>query len=268
MRFLFLLAVALSVSFIKPPTRWVAIGDSITYLNDHTGETGGRLHKGYLSRVTAQLPGVQYINQGHNGWTSGGIAGAIDQLGIPVADVYTVFLGTNDWWRGDRIGAWTDYARATGDTTVYGSFRIIVDKIRRLNDKARVVLITPLPRTDFVYINDPHNNAYGSYKAKAGQTLGQVAGAILDIGEKEHFTVVDLYHDPRFAIPHLVHFKRLKDPATGQYKDYDYPTYTTIPWNPSDAYPYPPEAMDMTFDGLHPSDKGDSVIAEALVKVL
>ncbi|HTJ11758.1 MAG TPA: SGNH/GDSL hydrolase family protein [Dinghuibacter sp.] len=260
-------AAALLTSFIKPPIRWVAIGDSITYLNDHTDETGGRLKKGYLSRVTELLPNVQYVNQGHNGWTSRGIARAIDKLGIPEADVYTVFLGTNDWWSGDRVGKWADYERGTGDTTVYGSFRVIVNKIRSLNNSARVVLITPMPRTDFVYINDAHNNAYGSYKPKAGQTLEQVVDAIRDIGRREHFTVIDLYHDHRFALRHLVRFKRLKDPATGAYKDYGYPEYTKIPWSPSDDYPYPPEAMDMTYDGLHPSDKGDSAIAGELVKV-
>lgn len=266
-KILILGAAALLTSFIKPPTRWVAIGDSITYLNDHTDETGGRLKKGYLSRVTEALPNVRYVNQGHNGWTSGGIARAIDKLGIPVADVYTVFLGTNDWWHSDRIGNWSDYARNTGDSTVYGAFKIIVNKIRSLNSGARIVLITPLPRTDFVYINDPHNNAYGSYKPKSGQTLEQVADAIRDIGRREKLTVIDLYHDRRFAIKHLVHFKRLKDPATGAYKDYGYPAYIKIPWSPADDYPYPPEAMDMTFDGLHPSDKGDSVIAGELRKV-
>ena len=217
MRILIVLgAMALFTSFTRLPIRWVAIGDSITYLNDHTDETGGRLKKGYMSRVTEQLPNVQYVNQGHNGWTSGGIARAIDRLGIPVGDVYSVFLGTNDWWHGDRIGSWGD----TADSTVYGAFHIIFAKIRSLNKDARVVLITPLPRTDFVYINDPHNNAYGSYKPKAGQTLEQVADAIRDIGRRERCTVIDLYHNRRFALSHLVRFKRLKDPATGQYKDF------------------------------------------------
>lgn len=264
MRFLFLSAVVLSLSFVKPPIRWVAIGDSITYLNDHQDETGGRLKNGYLSRVVEQLPDVQYVNQGHNGWTSGGIARSIETLGIPPADVYTIFLGTNDWWHGDRIGTPSD----NGDTTIYGAFRVIINKIRSLNKDARIILITPLPRTDFVYINNARNNAYGSYKPKAGQTLEEVVNAIRDIGEREHFSVIDLYHDPRFAIPNLVHFKRLKDPQTGVYKDFDYPAYTNIPFDPADAYPYPPEAMDMTFDGLHPSDKGDSVIAGEVVKTL
>jgi len=76
---------------------WVAIGDSITYLNDHQDETGGRLTKGYLTDVTDALPYVHYVNQGHNGWTTTGFAQRFDELGIPAGDVYTIFLGTNDW---------------------------------------------------------------------------------------------------------------------------------------------------------------------------
>ncbi|HVW62402.1 MAG TPA: SGNH/GDSL hydrolase family protein, partial [Puia sp.] len=105
-------------SFTHRPLVWVAIGDSITYLNDHTNETGDRVTKGYLSRVTEKLSYIRYVNQGHNGWTSRGIARNIDSLGIPKADVYSIFLGTNDWWHADHVGRWEDYASATGDTTV------------------------------------------------------------------------------------------------------------------------------------------------------
>jgi lysophospholipase L1-like esterase len=67
----------------------------------------------------------------------------------------------------------------------------------------------------------------------------------------------------------LVKFKRLKDPQTGVYKNFKYPTFIDIPFDPAtDEYPYPLEAIDMTYDGLHPSDKGYEVIARKLVKVL
>ena len=257
------------VSFTHRPLTWVAIGDSITYLNDHTNETGGRVTKGYLSRVTEKLSYIQYVNQGHNGWTSRRIADSIEKLGIPRADVYSIFLGTNDWWHGDHIGRWEDYANATGDTTVYGAFRIITDKIRSLNPDAAIVLITPLQRSDFVYINNAKNNAYGSYKDKAGQTLEQVVGAIRDIGEHEHLRVVDLYHNKKLSIPHLVQYKRLRDPRTGEYKNYTYPDYTTIPFDPDkDEYPYPSDAIGMTYDGLHPSDRGNEVIGKNLIRAM
>ena len=255
-------------AFTHRTINWVAIGDSITYLNDHTDETGNRLTKGYLTQVSQLLPYVHYTNQGHNGWTSSKIAKVIEKLGIPPADVYSVFLGTNDWWHSNHIGSWADYQNNTGDSTVYGSFRIILDKLHRLNKDAAIILITPMPRGDFVYIGNPGNNAWGSYKDKDGQSLEQVADAIRAIAGHEHLKLIDLYHERKFAVPHLVRFKRLKDPQTGEYRNYPYPDYTTVPFDTAGEYPYPVEAMDMTYDGLHPSDRGDALIAKRLVKIL
>ncbi|HEV3411579.1 MAG TPA: SGNH/GDSL hydrolase family protein [Puia sp.] len=261
--------VLLLTSFAHRPLNWVAIGDSITYLNDHPDETRNRVSKGYLTDVADRLPYLHYSNQGRNGWTIQRFAAKIDSLDIPAGDIFTVFLGTNDWWRGVPIGSWDDYQRGTGDSTVYGSFRILMTKLRSLNSAAPVVLITPMPRADFVYINNFRNNAWGSYKAKQGQTLEKVADAVMDIARHENLRCVDLYHDRRLAIPRLVRYKRLKDPQTGAYREYPYPAYTSIPFDPAmDEYPYPEAAMEMTFDGLHPSDRGNAEIARKLMKVL
>src|ERR1700743_3155674 len=91
-KLLFLLLAALLLSSAKQkPIVWVAIGDSITYLNDHLDETGNRVTKGYLTRVAGALPNLHYVNQGHNGWKASDIAGQIESLGLIKADVYTVF---------------------------------------------------------------------------------------------------------------------------------------------------------------------------------
>ncbi len=260
----------LVLAFSHKPLIWVAIGDSITYLNDHRDETGNRLTSGYLTDVVTELPYVHYKNWGRNGWTTTEFADNIDKLDIPTGGVYTVFLGTNDWWGGHRIGRWMDYQQRTGDSTIYGSLRILIDKLHSLNPIAPIILITPMPRTDFVYINGASNNAYGAYRPKNGQTLEQVAEAVIDIGRHEQMKVIDLYHEKNLAVPKLVHFKRVRDPGTGgAYRNYSYPDYTAIPFNPDkDEYPYPPEAVEMTYDGLHPSDKGCAVIAKKIVKML
>jgi lysophospholipase L1-like esterase len=258
-------AVYLLTSFKDKETTWIAIGDSITYLNDHLNETGNRVTKGYLTRVTEQIPGLRYINKGFNGWTSGGIAGHIDSLGLTKADVYSVFLGTNDWWQGRPVGSLDDYKNNTGNTSVYGSFRIIIDKLHKLNPNAKILLITPLQRADFVYINDPKNNAYGSYKDKNGQSLESFANAIDSIGVYEHIPVINLYHNKALQLKKLVKFKWLKDRQTGSYENYRYPESTDIPFDPLvDEYPYPMEAVGITYDGLHPSDKGNAIIAKAI----
>jgi len=263
-----ILPILIFISFASAPRKivWVAIGDSITYLNDHTDETGNRMTKGYMTLITEKYPRVEYINQGHNGWTSINIAEKIEAIGLVKADVYTIFLGTNDWWQGKTLGTIADYEQHTGSGTVYGSFQIITAKLKQLNKKAKIILITPLQRGDFVYVNNIKNNAYGSYRTKKEQNLEQFANAVVEIGKLEKFPVVDLYHDSGINLDNMVNFKRLKDPQTGQYQNYTYPGYTAVPFDPEkDEYPYPPEASNMTYDGLHPSDKGHEVIAGMLV---
>jgi lysophospholipase L1-like esterase len=265
---LFVLLGVTCLSFTQKELTWVAIGDSITYLNEHPGETGNRVTKGYMSRVVEKLPYIRYTNKGYNGWTAGMIAQKIDSLGIEKADIYSVFLGSNDWWGGRNPGTFADYKNNTGNGTIYGSFRIIINKLRSLNPNAHIVLITPPQRTDFVYVNDYNNNAYGSYKPKKDHWLEQVANAVDSIGFEEKYKVIDLYHTRKMRFKRLVNFKRLKDPQTGIYKNYRYPAYTQIPFNPkTDDYPYPLNAVNITYDGLHPSDKGFSIIADKLIKL-
>ncbi|WP_018629490.1 SGNH/GDSL hydrolase family protein [Niabella aurantiaca] len=271
MKRILLLGIVLlaAYGFSKKELKWVAIGDSITYLNDHLNETGNRVTKGYMSRVTGTLPFVHYINKGYNGWTAGRIAENFDSLYVPRADVYTVFLGTNDWWQGRPIGTLKDYETNSGNQTVFGSFRIIIDKLRTTSRKARIILITPMKRADFVYLFDQRNHAWGSYKARKGQTLARVAAAVVAVGRAGHTEVIDLYNDRELAEKDLVHFKRLKNPHTGAYQDYTYPGFQQIPFNPeTDAYPYPAAAVDLTYDGLHPSDKGCRIIADRIVTLL
>lgn len=265
-----LLVLLCLVSSFKPKeVTWVAIGDSITYLNDHLKETGNRVTKGYMTRIVEKLPYMHYINQGHNGWTSGDIARSIDTLGLVKADIYSIFLGTNDWWRGRPLGRLADYEANAGNATVYGSFRIIINKLRSLNPQAPIILITPMQRVDFVSLFNPRNNAYGSYRAKNGQELEAFARAIDSIGRYEHLPVVDLYHTKGLELKSLVKFKRLKNPANGLYTNYPYPTFIDIPFQPgADEYPYPVESIAMTYDGLHPSDEGYDLISRKLIKVL
>jgi lysophospholipase L1-like esterase len=259
------------ISFVpkEKEITWVAIGDSITYLNEHPNETGNRITKGYMTGVTEKLPHIHYINQGHNGWTSVRIADSIEKLGLVKADVYSIFLGTNDWWQGRPIGHFSNYQNNSGNKTVYGSFRTIINKLRSLNKDAKIILITPMQRSDFVYINNMKNTAYGSYKDKGGQSLEQFANSIDSIGRYEHFKIVDLYHKKGMGLKDLVKYKRLKDPATGEYKNYPYPDFIGIPFNAeTDEYPYPADAMNITYDGLHPSDKGYAIITSMLAKIM
>ena len=255
-------------SFAPKPITWVAIGDSITYLNDHQNETGNRVTKGYMTRVQEKMPQLQFTNKGYNGCTAIRIATEIEKLGLQKADLYSVFLGTNDWWGSKPLGIFADYENNTGPTTVYGAFRVILNKLRSLNDQAKIVLITPMQRVDFVYINNPKNNAYGSYKPKNGQQLEDFAKAVVAIAAYEKIPVLDLYHQKGMDHKNLVLFKRLKDSTTGNYVNYPYPDFIDKPFHPGvDEYPYPEAAQNITFDGLHPSDKGYEQITKGLLKI-
>jgi lysophospholipase L1-like esterase len=221
-----------------------------------------------MTRVAEKLPNIHYTNKGYNGWTAVKIATDIEKLGIQKADLYTIFLGTNDWWSSKPLGTFADYQNNMGISTVYGAFKVIINKLRALNNHATIVLITPMQRVDFVYFNDFKNNAYGSYKPKNGQYLEDFANAVSAIAKYEHFAVVDLYHKKGMSYEQLVRFKRLKDSATGEYKNYPYPQFIGLPFDPNkDEYPYPLESINITYDGLHPSDKGYQIIAESLVKI-
>ena len=268
--FILLLALALLTSFAPhKELTWTAIGDSITYLNGRPELTKNRISKAYLDDVTDQLPYIHSISQGHSGWTAKGIADNINNLGLEKSDIYTVFLGTNDWWTGLPIGTISDYENNTGTQTSYGSYRIIIDKIRSLNSEAKIILMTPLQRTDYTDLNSPTVFIPGEYAAKNGVYLYQFADAIKVIAATEHLQLVDLYYKSGITPKNAVHYRRLRDPQTKEYKNYTYPEYTKIPYNPpADDYPYPVEAMYMTYDGLHPSDKGHQRIAEMLVKVM
>jgi lysophospholipase L1-like esterase len=126
-----------------------------------------------------------------------------------------------------------------------------------------------MQRADFVNLGNMKNNAFGSYKDKNGQSLAQFAEAVVAIANYEKFDVVDLYNKSGMVLGNMVKFKRLKDPQTGVYRNYSYPDFVGVPFNPeTDEYPYPPDAIDMTYDGLHPSDKGYDVIAKMIIDVI
>ncbi|MFC3809502.1 SGNH/GDSL hydrolase family protein [Lacihabitans lacunae] len=254
-------------SFTEPSKKWVAIGDSITYLNDHLDQTENRVTKGYLTQVKEKLPQVEFVNKGYNGWTVIKIADNIEKLGIEKADIYSVFLGTNDWWGGNALGTFEDYKNSTGTKTVFGAYRQIMDKIKSLNPDAKVVLLTPMKRMDFVYLSNFKNKAYGSYKEKNNQSLEQFSDAVVQIGRYENVEVVDLFHHKKLDYRYLVKFNYSFDKESGKYLKLKYPHNKNLTFDPEkDKYPYPVDAVDMTFDGLHPSDGGNKVIAKELVK--
>lgn len=241
---------------------WCAIGDSFTYLNDHLDETGNIVARGYLSRTLDKLPPLRLVNLGINGSTTR------DWLTAPLApaDVYTILLGTNDWHQGIPLGDRAAFC-AGEPGTILGNLGNLLRRIRALAPAARVLVCNPVERSDFVYLFDPYNNAQGSYAPEHGQTLADVARAIFDACRAEGISALDLHGRSGITPETAVHFKRVRT-ADGV-RDLPYPDYAGLPFDPEkDPYPYPPEARALTYDGLHPTDEGNEILAALLAEAL
>jgi lysophospholipase L1-like esterase len=239
---------------------WCAIGDSFTYLNDHLDETGYRLKKGYLTRSLSKLSqNVRLVNMGING------SATTDWLAkdIADADLYTVLLGTNDWFsRHTPLGGRADYEKAVSGT-ILGNLACIIRNIRRRGPSVPILVMNPVERGDFVCITNIWNMAHGSYREENGVALHDVSNAIFRTVRGEGIIPVDLYTRSGFIPSNAVKFKRLR--INGVVTDVTYPNYIDIAYHQEkDPYPYPEEAAWMTYDGLHPSDLGSEAIALVL----
>lgn len=241
---------------------WCAIGDSFTYLNDHLDETGNIVARGYLSRALDKLPPLCLRNLGINGSTTR------DWLTAPLApaDVYTILLGTNDWHQGIPLGDRAAF-RDGAPGTILGNLGNLLGRLRALSPQARVLVCNPVERADFVYLFDPYNNAPGSYAPEHGQTLAGIARGICDACRAEGVPALDLHGRSGITPENAVRFKRVRT-ADGV-RDLPYPDYAGLPFDPEkDPYPYPPEARALTYDGLHPTDEGNEILAALLAEAL
>ena len=240
--------------------RWCAIGDSFTYLDNHLNETGHRVTKGYLSRIKEKIPELCLNNIGINGST---FTDWIQQP-IPEADLYTVLLGTNDWHRGIPMGS-EDSFRGRESGTILGHLGILLDHIRAAAPEAAIIVGNPVERADFVYIGDPENNAQGSYEPENGLRLSELSAAILNCCALEQVPAVNCHDLSGFTQENVIRFKRVR--KGDGIRDLPYPDYVGIPFSPGeDPYPYPPEAVWMTYDGLHPSDEGCEILADLFAR--
>lgn len=150
------------------PGKWCAIGTSVTYWD--------REHTGYQSYIRRWMDVADYTNLGVWGGTIVDLSNALDT--ITTADIYTIEHGINDWRTSTPVGTIEDFTGDTGNTTFYGAYRKVIDRIYALNRRAHIVLLTPvkacggygLPEHTYDAINGVYFDAY----VQAIRTIGQV----------------------------------------------------------------------------------------------
>lgn len=100
-----------------------------------------------------------------------------------------------------------------------------------------------------------------------GQWLSDIAEGIYETCCEEGIPALNLHDLSGITPENVVRFKWVK--TQDGYRKLPYPEYTKISVQfGEDEYPYPEEAADFTYDGLHPSDKGNEVIASLLAAKL
>lgn len=248
--------------------RWIAIGDSFTYLDAHQDLWTDRFEKGYVTRTKEKLSfPCEVTNLG----VDGAIVDTFVSATFPLGDFYTVLLGTNDWNSElYPIGGQTDFLERKPQTFV-GHLGIIIDHIRQVSPTAPIFVLTPIERAHFVYARDQFHDALDSTHRKKYGYLCDYAKAIVDGVKGEGVVVVDTHSLTGITIANAVRFMRVLTPE-GTIRDLQYPEFCDWQYDPHGPYPYPKEAWGMTYDGLHPSDEGAErialVLADAIGKVV
>lgn len=164
---------------------WCSLGTSITWYNNH--QSG--FQKGYQSWMMDKINIGTLVNNGVNAGTLVQLAQNLASL-VPVADIYTIEHGVNDWGNSTPVGTLSDYSGDTGIGTFYGAYRKVIDYIYSKNSSAIIILCTPRKARGF--------NGYlptSCHGAKGGLYLSQYADAVKAIAEYESLPLCDWYNN-------------------------------------------------------------------------
>jgi lysophospholipase L1-like esterase len=164
---------------------WCSLGTSITWYDSNVANARGKFTRAYQDRVRDVLRFKDFFNRGVNGGVVASQHGKITK-----ADYYTIEHGINDWGHSVKVGNISDYANNTSNNTFYANYRILINQIRSINPKAKIILCTPrkgygfgtyLPKS----VESPKNGIY----------LKEYADAVREIAKKEGFVVADFYNN-------------------------------------------------------------------------
>ena len=195
---------------------------------------------------------------------------------------------------GDSFTYLNDHLDETGGIVARGYLSRALDKLPPLclrnlginGSTTRDWLTAPLAPADVYTIllgtNDWHqgiplgdraafrDGAPGTILGNLGNLLRRLRAlcrGIYDACRAEGVPALDLHGRSGITPENAVRFKRVRT-ADGV-RDLPYPDYAGLPFDPEkDPYPYPPEARALTYDGLHPTDEGNEILAALLAEAL
>jgi lysophospholipase L1-like esterase len=198
--------------------KWVAIGDSITGIDENNG-------KSYVSFANSIL-NYDVVNRGFGGWTiyklwRDRVVGDGSRewpTTIATADIVTIFAGTNDFNTDfynpssdadmdanahphPRFGE-TDptHVNAKDPHTTLGCLRLMIENILTTNPKVKLFIATPLFRlmktivTGGALTRWPLTADGKPYNAE-GKTIYDYANAIAGVAREYNLPVIDLIND-------------------------------------------------------------------------
>lgn len=104
-------------------------------------------------------------------------------------DFVFLFAGTNDWAAGVTLGSMEDTPSNTTGNSFYSAVRFTIESIFSQNPMAQVAIVTPTNRN---YIGSRVGNAYTELTNGAGNTLGEITDALVEIAEYYNIPVYDM----------------------------------------------------------------------------
>lgn len=198
------------------PTKWVALGDSITQgwygYTDDSGNGQNALLTDINARwvsLVAGMNGYTLTNKGVGGTgyvTNGGhsdrkIARQVaDEIDFSAYDLVTLAYGVNDWKYDAVRGTMDDDISAGG--TFYSNMRYVIEKILTDNPLCKIVVITPL---NYANVGEEATNYGLGYSYPNSGTLEDIFEAEKEICEYYGIEYIDMTHSS------VVNRKNIKD---------------------------------------------------------
>lgn len=264
---------------LKTSKTYCEIGDSISFIGDGKKEdlvseygsaTGYIYPNGYGQKICKHF-GISYANHKSHGMNGKTFAEYMLRVNTPPnsdtiydlpqnSDIYTIFLGTNDFGKSEPLGAKSDYLNDTfsyasyeATKTTYGALRKLVDYVTSTTDARdkRIIFITPLGFGTYTGFGSPLStweiNVNGEIVEKtnsAGVKMSDIVLAIKWAASQIGAYVIDLYDTGG-----IVQKNRLN-----------------IEGNLVEGFPEVYQTV--LYDNLHPTTEGFNFIAKRLIAEL